>query len=76
MGGQELGVILRHLIPLAESLGILDGGRIREIVNQTVDQMGPGDLAEMARVADEVARRLRREALAPVPTGPPAVTGP
>jgi hypothetical protein len=75
MDKERLCAIMRQLIPVARTLKVLETQHLSDLVNRTVEQMGPEDLLAMARVADAAANILRKEARSVVPTGPPMPIG-
>ncbi|KKK75680.1 hypothetical protein LCGC14_2871310, partial [marine sediment metagenome] len=60
---------------VARTLKVLEAERLLDLVNRTVEQMGPEDFLDMARVAEAAASALRTEAGLVVPTGPPMPAG-
>ena len=70
MDKQILCTIIRQLIPVARTLKVMETERLRDLVNRTVEQMGPEDFLAMAAVADAAALALRKEARTVAPTGP------
>ena len=62
MSKDDLCAIMRHLVPVARTLKVLEPTRLCDLVNRTVEQMGPEDYVDMAKIAEAAAHVLREEA--------------